>query len=100
MRTARDESGASLVIVLLLLPVLVLMSAFVIETANWFVHKRHLQTQADAAALASARDFQFPCGTTTSPPDTQIIATAHKYDGTATGAYNAQVGNPAPTPAA
>jgi Flp pilus assembly protein TadG len=100
MRSLRNESGASLVIVLLLLPVLVLMSALVIDTANWFVHKRHLQTQADAAALAAGRDFQFPCGSgTTSPPDTQIIATAHQYDGTASGAYNAQVGTPAPVPA-
>jgi hypothetical protein len=97
MRTASDESGASLVLVLLLLPVLVLLSALVLDTANWFVHQRHLQTQADAAALAAARDFQFPCGgSTTMPPDAQIIATAHQYDGTGSGAFNEQVGSPAP----
>lgn len=98
MRLRRDESGASLVVVVLFLPVLILFAALAVDTANWFVHKRHLQTQADAGALAAARDLQFPCGSTaTSPPNPQIIATAHKYDGTAVGAYNAQVGSPPPT---
>ena len=33
---------------------------FVIDVGNWWVHKRHLQTQADAAALAGAREYRFP----------------------------------------
>ena len=34
---------------------------FVVDVGNWFVHKRHLQMQADSAALAAAQDFSFPC---------------------------------------
>jgi hypothetical protein len=101
MRLREDESGVSLIIVVLFLTVIIVFASLAIDTANWFVHKRHLQTQADAGAFAAARDFQFPCGSTaSSPPNTQIIATAHQYDGTAAGSYNAQVGTPAATPAA
>lgn len=86
------DQGASLVIVVATLPLLILLASLAVDTANWFVHKRHLQTQADSGALAAARDFQFPCGTPiTGSPDAQIIATAHKYDGTASGAFNQQV---------
>jgi len=94
-----DEDGASMVVIAFSLPLLILMGAFAVDAANWFVHKRHLQTQADSGALAAARDFQFPCGDTVSdPPNSGIIATAHQYDGTGgSGAYNTQVGNPAPT---
>jgi Flp pilus assembly protein TadG len=57
----RDERGATLVVVTLFLPVLLLMVAFVLDVGNWFEHKRHLQMQADAAALAAAQDLGLPC---------------------------------------
>ena len=86
---ARGEHGAVLVLVLLWLPVLVLMAAFVIDVANWFVHKRHLQMQADAAALAAARDWSgVGCSNAT------INARAAEYGG---GTYNAQIGGTAPS---
>ena len=86
--TARGEHGAVLVLVLLWLPVLVLMAAFVIDVANWFVHKRHLQTQADAAALAAAADWSGAgCD------DAAINARAAEYGG---GTYNAQIGGTDP----
>jgi Flp pilus assembly protein TadG len=86
---ARGEHGAVLVLVLLWLPVLVLMAAFVIDVANWFVHKRHLQMQADAAALAAARDWSgVGCNNAT------INARAAEYGG---GTYNAQIGGTAPS---
>lgn len=85
-----DERGATLVIVVIFLPVLILLATFAIDTANWYTHHSHLQTQADAAALAAAQDFQFPCTTTT---EEQIAIDVHHYDGTQTGAgnYNQQI---------
>jgi hypothetical protein len=78
-----------LITVVLWLPVLVLMASFVLDVANWFVHKRHLQMQADAAALAAARDWAQPgCDWA------RIDATAHRYGG---DTWNAQIGG---TPAA
>jgi hypothetical protein len=65
------------------LPLLVLMVSFVIDVANWFEHKRHLQLQADAAALAGAQEYRFPC------LDDAIVKQAGDYSG---AKYNAQVG--------
>jgi Putative Flp pilus-assembly TadE/G-like len=92
-RRIADERGASLVVVVMLLPVLILFAALAIDTANWFAHHSHLQTQADAAALAAAQDFQFPC---TSATDEQIATDVHHYDGTQSGAgnYNQQIPSP------
>jgi hypothetical protein len=78
------ERGAVLITVVLWLPLLVLMASFVLDVANWFVHKRHLQMQADAAALAAARDWAQPgCDWT------RIEARAEEYGG---GVWNAQIG--------
>jgi len=86
-----DERGAVLTIVAVALLVLVLSVALVLDIANWKVHKRHLQLQADAAALAAAGSFSLAnCS------DTLLAAQAHKYAGPdASGAlalYNEQVG--------
>ena len=43
------------------MPVLIGFTGLVIDVGNWFEHRRHLQTQADAAALAAAGDVRFPC---------------------------------------
>jgi hypothetical protein len=77
------ERGAVLVMVALWMPVLLLVGTFVVDTGNWWVHKRHLQMQADAAALAAARDFNH-C-----PDNSQILARTAEYSG---ATYNAQVG--------
>lgn len=69
--------------VVIWLPILIVFVTFVIDVANWFEHKRHLQVQADAAALAAAQDFRFPC------VDQPIIDTAQDYSG---DQYNAQIG--------
>jgi hypothetical protein len=53
----RAESGQVLVFFALLIPVLFAIGAVVIDVGNWYVHKRHLQTQVDAAALASGPQF-------------------------------------------
>ncbi len=52
-----DENGSVLVIVAVAMTSLVLIAAFVIDVANFYSHKRHLQLQADAAALAGAHNL-------------------------------------------
>jgi hypothetical protein len=89
-RIIADEQGASLIVVLIVLPVLILFAALAIDTANWFTHHSHLQTQADAAALAGAQDFQIPC-TPGGTMDRSIEEDVHHYDGTGPGAYNQQI---------
>jgi Putative Flp pilus-assembly TadE/G-like len=93
---ARDERGGVLVIVVVSLLSLALVAALVIDVANWFEHKRHLQLQADAAALAGGSAFQLPgCS------NTAIYNAVRKYagvkDSTYPTVYNRQVGG---TPAA
>ena len=41
----------------LLIPVFLGIGAIVLDVGNWYVHKRHLQTQVDAAAFAGATKF-------------------------------------------
>jgi Flp pilus assembly protein TadG len=79
----RSERGGVLVMAVIWLPVLVLMITFVVDVANWFEHKRHLQMQADAAALAAAGEVRIPC------TDQPIIDMAKNYSG---DQYNAQIG--------
>jgi hypothetical protein len=81
------ERGAALVIVVIWLPVLLVVFMFVVDVGNWFVHKRHLQMQADAGALAGGGVFQFPCN------DTAIEAETRNYAGDpgAGTPYNLQV---------
>ena len=82
-----DERGGVLVMVAVWLPVLVLFIVFVVDVGNWFEHKRHLQMQVDAGALAGGGRFVVPCN------DGLIEAEARKYAGDpgVTGAFNAQV---------
>jgi Putative Flp pilus-assembly TadE/G-like len=60
-RDVRQECGGVLVIVAFAMPALIGFTGLVIDVGNWFEHRRHLQTQADAAALAAAGDVRFPC---------------------------------------
>ena len=83
----RREDGSVIVIFAVWLPVLVLVIIFVVDVGNWFVHKRHLQLQADAGALAGGGLYTFPCS------DTPIVNEARKYAGDPTTAapYNVQI---------
>src|SRR5436305_5650703 len=81
-RRTSDERGGTLVLVVLFLPVLILIAALAIDVGNWFEHKRHLQMQADSAALAAALDLRSPCS------DATVSNTAGEYGG---GTYNPQV---------
>jgi hypothetical protein len=75
--SAREgERGAVLVLVALLAPVFVALLIYVIDVGNWNEHQRHLQVQADAAALAAAQGFQ-PCS------NSNIYSRAGEYSGAA-----------------
>jgi hypothetical protein len=73
--------------VVIWLPVLLLFFMFVVDVGNWFLHKRHLQMQADAGALAGGSVFRIPCS------DDPILAETRNYAGdpSATTPYNLQV---------
>ena len=57
MLSSGRERGQVVVVFALLIPVIFALGAIVIDVGNWYVHKRHLQTQVDAAALASGPQF-------------------------------------------
>ncbi len=86
-RLAHDEQGGVLVLFAVWLPVLMLFATFVVDVGNWFEHKRHLQLQADAGALAGGTAFTFPCS------DSDIEDAARQYAGDPThdAPYNLQV---------
>jgi len=86
-----DERGGILVLGALLLPFLVLLIALSVDVGNWWVHKRHLQLQVDAAALAGGGLFG-ECFSNPSGANTAIQNEATKYSGAAGSVYNGQVG--------
>ena len=60
MRPARslaDERGAVAVLFAVLTPMFLFLFLLVIDVGNWYVHKRHLQSSADAAALAGGANL-------------------------------------------
>jgi len=55
-RCAR-ERGQAMVLFAIVLPLILAFGSVVISVGNWYVHKRHLQTEVDAAAFAGATKF-------------------------------------------
>jgi len=94
-RIRRDEEGSALIIVAVSMICLLAFMTFSIDVGNWFFHKRHLQMQADAAALSTAQDVAIACRTVT--PDTNRITERAKqyagYTSTLGDTYNPQVAN-------
>jgi hypothetical protein len=89
-----DERGAVIVTFAFFAPVAILLAVLAIDSNNWFVHSRHLQLQADAGALATARAFQ-GCFTNPTAANSAITTAAEQYSGL-TGAplYNEQINGP------
>jgi Flp pilus assembly protein TadG len=83
-----SERGAALPWFVLWLPVIVIFVIFVADVGNWFVHKRHLQMQADAGALAGG-PYLSNC-----PNTGPATAAARHYAGDTgvAGSYNGQIG--------
>jgi Putative Flp pilus-assembly TadE/G-like len=94
-RTLGGERGAVIVIVAVWLASALALVTFAIDVGNWFVHRRHLQNQADAAALAGGDSFGIPCS------NAPVEANAYNYGGPEanhpTSLYNAQYDAPAPS---
>jgi Putative Flp pilus-assembly TadE/G-like len=92
-RVVVEQRGATLVIFALWIPVLLLFVVLVIDVGNWFEHRRHLQMQADAAALAGGGVFN-ACFGSSSGGSTAVSDTARQYGGdpTVAGAFNPQIG--------
>jgi Putative Flp pilus-assembly TadE/G-like len=85
------EGGGILVLFGLLLPFFLLLGALTVDVGNWYVHKRHLQMQADAAALAGGGLFG-ACFSDPSGANSAIQSEATKYAGGPGAVYNEQVG--------
>jgi hypothetical protein len=74
-RIAHEERGSMAVVLAILFPAFVVCGVLAADVGNWYVHKRELQTQADAGALAAAAAFKYPCD------DAAIETAAHSYAG-------------------
>ena len=84
------ESGQVVVMFAVLLPVFFGLGAIVLDIGNWYVHKRHLQTQVDAAALAAAPSFT-GCFHDAAAADLAIASTALSYAGDTARNPNARI---------
>ena len=56
-RAALDERGTVIVLAAVIIPVMVALTALVVDVGDWFVHKRQLQNRADAGAFAAGVDY-------------------------------------------
>jgi Flp pilus assembly protein TadG len=88
-----DEGGQVIVFVVAILTVLIGISALVIDGGHWFHTQRHLQTAADAAALAGVQNLP------ADPATAMSVATNYAHDN-----YNGAIADvtipPSPSPPA
>jgi hypothetical protein len=87
---AAREDGGIVVLTAMLLPFVLLFLALTVEIGNWWVHKRHLQTQVDAAALAGGARFS-QCFPDANVGNAAITAEATRFGGGPGSSYNSQV---------
>ena len=80
-----DERGQTIVLFSVLLPLILLLTSIAWDAGNWWIHRRHLQTQADAAVLATVNDFS-NCFINESAANSGIIYDALRYAGDTTRA--------------
>ncbi len=95
-RIGGDERGAVLPWFAIWLPALLIVIVLVVDVGNWFVHRRHLQTQVDAAALAGGGRYAFPCSpgiNTNIENEAREYAGPHVEDLTLQAQWNDQVGS-------
>jgi hypothetical protein len=76
----RDERGVYVVLFAFLIPLFIALGAIVFDVGNWYVHRRHLQTQADAAALAGGQ-LLFGCLQDPSGANANVAQQALRYAG-------------------
>jgi hypothetical protein len=93
--TIGSESGGILLLTALLMFFFVVLGSVAVDLGNWYVHKRHLQTQADAAALAGGGLFAL-CFSQPATAYAQMQTEATRYAGVGASDLtypNTQVGN-------
>ena len=88
--TSREDGGI-VVFAAMVIPVVLLFLALTVDIGNWWVHKRHLQLQVDAAALAGGALFG-GCFTDSVSGNTAIQNEATRFGGAGGSSYNDQVG--------
>jgi Flp pilus assembly protein TadG len=66
MRRIRDERGATVIMTVLFLTVLLGIAAFAVDAGSWYRADRQLQTKVDAAALAGVQELPYDPGKATS----------------------------------
>lgn len=88
----RAENGGVLVFTALLMLIFVLLGGVAVDLGNSYVHKRHLQTQVDAAALAGAGKFGRCFIDSATTANQAIYDEATLYSGVTGSPYNKQVG--------
>jgi Flp pilus assembly protein TadG len=81
----KDERGQTIVLFSVLLPLILLLTSIAWDAGNWWIHRRHLQTQADAAVLATVNDFS-TCFIDENAANKGIIYDALRYAGDTTRA--------------
>jgi hypothetical protein len=90
----RTEAGQVVVLFALLIPVILTIGSVVVSAGNWYVLKRHLQTQVDSAALAGGQDF-LGCGDDPAAANDAVNKAALQFSGdtlrSLTTPYNLQV---------
>lgn len=87
-----SERGSVIVAVVAIWLILMgVVAGLVIEIGHTAAHRRHLQVQTDAAALAAAQDFSL-CSVNPSSAFPAMRADADKYGGFNGGTFNQQVG--------
>jgi hypothetical protein len=85
------EDGGIIVLAAMLLPVVLLFLSLSVDIGNWWVHKRHLQLQVDAAALAGGGLFG-ECFADPVGGSAAMQAEATRFGGGGGSSYNGQVG--------
>lgn len=88
---AAREDGGIVVFAAMLMPVVLLFLSFTVDIGNWWVHKRHLQLQVDAAAFAGGALFG-ECFTDATAGSAAMQNEATRFGGAAGSSYNGQVG--------
>jgi Putative Flp pilus-assembly TadE/G-like len=86
---AHSEKGGVVVLVALLMLPIMLLIGLSVQVGDWFVHKRHLQLQVDAAALAAGQYFADCLRSSPASVESSMESIASQYGGTV---YNRQVG--------
>jgi hypothetical protein len=92
VRNAGAEDGGIVVAGAILMLAITLVSVVAVEIGNRYEHRRHLQIQADAAALAAGQRFDL-CISDPASAFTGMQQLATQYGGFGAGSYNVQVGN-------